>query len=125
MLYETLNPIRGKRRDDELLRLAEEEKDFEYRRLFIEEAEQDIIVSYSRSKLFEDIALVVLFVHALSIFMEGPLFGISLLFALILWVTSVFYKYQHQKFLKRTRNTLLFVDAVIKSTYGITLPKYL
>jgi len=125
MLYETLNPIRGKRRDDELLRLAEEEKDFEYRRLFIEEAEQDILVSYSRSKLFEDIALVVLFVHALSIFMEGPLFGISLLFAFILWVTSVFYKYQHQKFLKRTRNTLLFVDAVIKSTYGITLPKYL
>jgi hypothetical protein len=125
MEYETLNPIRGKRRDDELLRLAEEEKDFEYRRLFIEEAEQDILVSYSRSKLCEDIALLVLFIHALSIFKEGPLFGISLIFAFILWSISVFYKYQHQKFLKRTRNTLLFVDAVIESTYGITLPKYL
>ena len=116
---------RGKRRNEELTQLCEEEKDFEYRRLFIEEAELDMQVAYSRGQLFNDIALVVLFVTSLSIISARPVFELSLLIALTLWVISALYKRQHQKFIKRTHKTLLLVDNVIKSTYGITLPKYL
>ena len=120
-----LKLFRGKRKNLELTKLAEEEKDFEYRRLFIEESKLDIQVAFSRNKFFGDMAIFVLFVHALSIFIDGPIFGVSLIITLLLWGISLFYKHQHRKFIERTKLTLQLVDGVIKKTYGISLPKYL
>lgn len=123
--YETMELLRGKRRNEELTQLAIEEKDFEYRRLFIEESALDIQVAFSRSELCKDISSIFLFFAALAVISDGPMWGITLCLSAFFKLMSMFHLYHYKRFTKITRNTLLFVDGVIKSTYGITLPKYL
>ena len=120
-----LKLIRGKRKNAELTKLAEEQRDLEYRRLFVEESKLDIIVSYTRSKLFEYLAVSILIIHILCVFIGGASSGISFLIFIILFGTSLVYKIQNKRFICTTQATLQLVDGLIKNTYGISLPKYL
>ena len=114
-----------KRKEAELMKLAEEERDFEYRRLLIEETTLDIQVAYTRSAFFKDVFIVCLFFSALLVISEHlfteAFFGIAVVAVII----SLSYKRQYKKIVKKTHDTLLLVDGVIKETSGISLPKYL
>ena len=93
-VYETMELLRGKRRNEELTQLAIEEKDFEYRRLFIEESELDMQVAFSRSELYKDVSMIFLFFAALAVISDGPVWGITLCLFAFFKLMSIFHVYQ-------------------------------
>jgi len=112
--------IRGKRKNDQLIELAEAQRDFEYRRLLIEERELDLFVYHSRAKISNWISWMIIllslycFQHTtLSI----SLFTISLLFQLVKYFWNRKLQYTFQKYMF----SLKLVDGVIKNDYGISL----
>jgi hypothetical protein len=112
--------LRGKRKNDQLVELAEAQRDFEYRRLLIEERELDLFVYYSRATVSNWISWALIF---LSIFffqysvMFISLFIISLSFQLV----KYFWNRKLQNTFQKYIFSLKLVDGVIKNDYGISL----
>lgn len=124
--YNTLRFFRGKKKNAELTRLSDEERDFEYRRLFIEESEIDLHVAFSRGEIFKLLSWGVISLAVVSFFQFSSIAALFLLAtSLVLQLISVVFKYRFKKIAERTQFTLLIVDNVIQNTYGISLPKYL
>ena len=121
--YDRIRFFRGsKRKNAEMVRLAEAHLDFEYRRLLIQENELDLHVAFSKMIVWNWISWILLI---LSIFFTGnPTIFYGLMFASL---TSQIFSYKnkkHFKFVFRAYNlALLFVDAVIKNEYGVTMPE--
>lgn len=119
-IYETIRLFRGKRRVDELVKLSEEKRDFEFRRLFIEEIEQDLHVIFSWQTICGWISWV--FVFFSLIFFQSPLIFYSLIG--ISFISKTFSFFQKKKYLrvfKGYKFSLACVDSLIKKDYGITL----
>jgi hypothetical protein len=118
-VYESIKFFRGSKRNNaEMLRLAEAELDFEYRRLLIAENELDLHVAFSKMIVWKWLAWSFL---ALAIsFRQHPV--MSMVF-LGLAVLSLFFSYLNKRFFRfvmRGHNIALgFVDAVIFNKYGI------
>jgi hypothetical protein len=118
--YTTLRISRGKNRNAELVKLAEAKRDFEYRRLLIEEREADLHVFFSRKKVSEIISWI-LIIFALILY-QFPVFSISL------FSTSILFQFLKIYWGKRLANrikmylfSLKIVDIVIFEDYGILL----
>lgn len=111
---------RTKNRKAELIRLSEEQKDFEYRRLFIEEYKEKIHVNQSRYFVFERIAWILLSISVFSFkipIISLSIFGISILFKL----SSFICKTQYRKSIEEYNLGLTIVDSVIAKDYKINL----
>jgi hypothetical protein len=122
--YATLKLFRGKRKNVELERLSEEEKDFDYRRLLIEENEKDLHVFFSRKKVFEIVG-VILFACSLIAIKLSILSKVLLILATIALVVSLYNRRKYKKTVEKLQFCLMLVDHVIEQTYGFSLPKYL
>jgi len=120
--YETIRLFRGKRRVDELVKLSEEKRDFEFRRLFIEELEQDLHVIFSWQTIYGWIAWVFIF-FSILFFKNPSTFYLFVGISLIAKTFSFFQREKYKKVFKGYRFSLACVDSVIKKDYGITLPK--
>lgn len=120
--YETIRLFRGKRRVDELVKLSEEQRDFEFRRLFIEELEQDLHVIFSWQTIYGWIAWVFIF-FSLVFFKDPSTFYLLIGISLIAKTFSFFQREKYKKVFKGYRFSLACVDSVIKKDYGIVLPK--
>lgn len=122
--YTTLKLLRDKRKNEELERLSEEEKDFEYRRLLIEEREKDLHVIFSRSIVSKNLSYLLLGISILTITIT-PISKFFLILSFIMFGLTIFYKRKFNRTLNHFNFALMLVDHVIKKTYGISLPKYL
>lgn len=118
--YDTIKFFRGKERnDEEMQRLSDEKRDFEYRRLLIEENELDLHVAYSRTLVWHWLAWF--FLGFGVILIQNPIvFYILIGFGII----SEFFSYINKKyfqFVMRSYNLALsIVDSVIFTEYGIS-----
>ena len=111
---------RTKNRKTELIRLSKEQKDFEYRRLFIEEYKEIIEINQNRHFISKRIAWTLLFVAVFSIkvpVISSIIFGISLLFKLL----SIIFNILHKRSIEEYNIGLTIVDSVINKDYGINL----
>jgi hypothetical protein len=111
---------RTKNRKEELIRLSEEQKDFEYRRLFIEEYKEKILINKNRQFVSERISWAFLFLALF--FFQTPqisfiIFGISLIFKTV----SFIFKILHKRRIGEFNLGLVIVDSVINKDYGINL----
>ena len=117
---DTIKFFRGKERDNkEMQRLSDEKRDFEYRRLLIEENELDLHVAYSRMLVWRWFAWF--FLGFGVIFIQNPIvFYVLIGFGII----SEFFSYINKKyfqFVMRSYNLALsIVDSVIFTEYGIS-----
>ena len=119
--YNSIRIFRGKRKETELIKLADAEQDFEFRRLYISERELDLHVAFSRKLVCRILSWIFLSYSFLFIYYQIPsliLAGFSLL--LILW--SQYYHRLFKKTFKKYKLSLSFVDAVILNDYGIKMP---
>jgi len=118
--YKKLKLLRGKRRNEELISYSKQKKDFEYRRLFIEERNLDIQVILSRKFIADLLSLTFL---TLSLFqLNNPilfivLFGITF----ILKIYSLTCTKKFKKIYWIFSNSLKLIDSVILNEYGINL----
>lgn len=111
---------REKNRKTELIRLSKEQKDFEYRRLFIEEYNEKIQLNRNRHLFSKKIAWIFLFITILTIkipIISLIVFSISLLFKLF----SFIFKILHRKSIEEYNLGLTIVDSVIAKDYKINL----
>ncbi len=119
--YQTIRFFRGsKRKNSEMLRLAEARQDFEYRRLLIQENELDLHVYFSRMIVHNWLSWYFL---ALAIgFLSFPFISSIILgFALLTRILSLISKRKFQ-FVFRSHNlALAIVDSVILNEHGISL----
>lgn len=118
--YNSIKLFRGKRKNDELKSLAETKKDFEYRRLFIEERELDLHVFFSRKTIAEIISWGFVF---LSIcYFRHPNLALSMFgLSVIAKFYSIYCQKQLNKIYSIYVNILKLVDSVITKDYGISL----
>jgi len=121
--YDRIRFFRGsKRKNAEMMKLAEAHLDFEYRRLLIHENELDLHVAFSKTIVWNWISWT--FLVFSIFFIQNPIIFYGLMFA---FLTSQIFSYKnkkHFKFVFRAYNLALsFVDAVIKNEYGITMPE--
>ena len=120
--YETIRLFRGKRKGEELVMLSEAKRDFEFRRLFIEEVEQDLHVVFSRKIVSNWIAWI--FLSLSILFLQIPLIIFSLTaIACGMKLYSTYCQKKFQKIFRGYKFSLGCVDAVIQNDYGITMPK--
>ena len=117
--YTNLKFFRGSRRNNkEMLRLAEERQDFEYRRLLIYENELDLHVYFSRRIIWNRISwgLLILAICSLQFPVTAIIFiGLALVFRFFSWVSK-----KNFEFVFGSYNLALgFVDGVIKDKHGI------
>ncbi len=120
--YKTLRLVRGKRRCEELVMLSEAKRDFEFRRLYISEVEQDLHVIFSRSKISNWISWI--FLGLSGILMQFSI--VVLIFSGIACCMKLYSTYcqkRFEKIFKGYKFALGCVDAVIENNYGIILPK--
>lgn len=127
-IFRTYNTLRlvGKSKENELQKLGEEGKDFEYRRLLIEDTETALHVTFSRGVISKYLSWTFLYFAIMMIFFS--LFKISLILGVISIIFQIirsFYKFRFDKIIQVTLNTLLIIDHVIENRHGITMPKYL
>jgi len=119
--YQTIKFFRGsKRKNSEMLSLAESGQDFEYRRLLIEENELDLHVYFSRMTVHYWLSWYFL---AIAIgYLSFPLISCIILgFALLTKILSFINKRKFQ-FVFRSHNlALAIVDSVILNEHGISL----
>lgn len=117
--YNTLKFIREKKKRDELIKLSNEKKDFDYRRLLIEECEKDLHVIFSWKFLFEAFGILILIGNSFNYSKLSITFGI--LFLIIALLLNISYR----KTLIKYKKFITIVDKVIEDEHGISLPKYL
>jgi hypothetical protein len=119
--YESLRLIRGKRRLKELVILSEAKRDFEFRRLFISEIEQDLHVVFSREKVSDWVSWG--FLSLSLLFVPFSLFYVFISIATALRVYSIYCNKKFKKIFIGYKFALGCVDAVIENDYGIKMPK--
>ena len=117
--YDTFKLRRGERKNDELHRLSSINKDFEYRKLYIEERELDLHVFWSRARIANMIAWS--FLGLAVWFIQSPLlalcmFGLGVTAELI----SIRYRRLYYKVEKIYSRVLKIVESVIRDDYGIS-----
>jgi hypothetical protein len=122
--YSTLKLFRGERKNQELIKLSEEEMDFEYRRLLIEEREKDLHVAFSRCFISKNLSYILLGISLITVAIT-PISKIFLILSFFMFGLMLFYKRKFNKILINFNFALILVDHVIKETHGISLPKYL
>jgi len=118
--YDTLKLRRGERRNDELRKLSESNKDFDYRRLYVKERELDLHVFFSRKFIgnvagWSFLALAVCYFQ--YPFLALTMFGLSL-------AAKIYSEYNHQMYSKVNwiyTNCLRIVDSAIEKEYGISM----
>lgn len=118
--YTTLRIFRGRNRNNELVKLADAQKDFEYRRLLIEEREIDLHVFFSREKISEIISWILI--------LFSIMFYVLPILSIFLFLSSLFFQifkhYWRWRFIQRFKMymfSLKIVDSVIFNDYGISL----
>jgi len=119
--YQTIKFFRGKERNNaELQRLADENRDFEYRRLLIEENELDLHVAFSKMIVWKWLSWCFLGM-AVICFQCSIVAFIFLVMALLSQIFSILNK-RFFAFVFRGYNlTLSLVNCVIYDKYGISL----
>jgi hypothetical protein len=121
--YQTIKFFRGKKRNyAEMQRLADERKDFEYRRLLIEENELDLHVAFSKMIVWKWISWLFL-VASVICFGVQPMFYTLIALSFISQILSFRYKRFFQFVFRGHNLALNIVDSVIENEYGIILPK--
>jgi hypothetical protein len=115
--YETIRLVRGKRKGEELLKFSIAHQDFDFRRLFIAECEQDLHVFCSRKLVSNWLAWGFLMLSLLI----APYVFIGL--SCVMKIYSIYCLNKFKKVFRGYKLSLGFVDAVIQNDYGITLPK--
>ena len=119
--YQTIKFFRGsKRKNSEMLRLAETGQDFEYRRLLIEENELDLHVCFSRMTVYNWLSwsYLALAIGCLSFpFISSIMLG----FALLTRILSYISKRKFQFVLRSHKLALAIVISVILNEHGISL----
>jgi hypothetical protein len=113
--YDKLKLFRNKRRNSELLLLAETQQDFDYRKLLIEENEINLHVFFSRMIVANYLSW---FLLAASIYFI-PFLVLPL--AIVLRVFSYKSKKNFEKTYKSYQTVLSAVNLIIKREYGIQL----
>lgn len=121
--YKTLKFFRGKRKDNELKKLSKEKKDFQYRRLLIEECEKDLNTIFTKKIIFEIIGFLFLYLSLIN--HKTIFFNIFILVCVFFLFISLFQKRKYKKTLIKYKKSFIIVDNVIKKEYGISLPTYL
>jgi hypothetical protein len=112
--------LRGKRKNDLLNELSDAQRDFEYRRLYIEERELDLFVYYSRAKVSNWISWGFIFISLYCYQfpkLSAILFTLSIIFQIIRFV----WKRKLQRRFEMYMFSLKLIDGVIKNDYGISL----
>jgi len=105
--------------DKELKRLSDEQKDFEFRRLFIEESEKTLHVIESRHIVTKFIAWAFLIVAAIY---PTPLVSLyAIIVSVFLMVISMLFKKSYRKNSEGYQFGLIVVNSVIKQDYGISM----
>ncbi len=118
--YNSIRLFRGKRKEAELLKLADAERDFEFRRLYITERELDLHVAFSR----EIVCLFLSWIFLLQSYFFYQFNVLSIIFIIISTISFLSSQHYHSVFKKTFRKyklSLSFVDAVILNDYGINL----
>ena len=119
--YETLKFFRGKKRNNaEMQRLADENRDFEYRRLLIQENELDLHVAFSRMIIWHWMAWSFLAL-AICFLSTSIMFFIFIGLAILSQIFSIKNKKFFQFVLRSYNLALSIVDSVIFTEYGIQL----
>lgn len=119
--YDTIKFFRGRKRNNaEMLRLSDENRDFEYRRLLIEENELDLHVAFSKMIVLHWLAWSFL---ALAIcFYQIPIMVYTLIgLSILSQIFSIKYKRFFQFVFRSYNLALNIVDSVIFTEYGIKL----
>jgi hypothetical protein len=115
-----LQLFRGKKKNEELDRLSKEKKDFEFRRLYIEENEKTLHVIRSRRFVSMTFAwgflLITLFLSQLP-----TAFFISICITLLFLIFSLIFQWAYVRNDSEYKVGLIIVDTVIKQDYGISL----
>jgi len=121
--YQTIKFFRGRKRNyAEMQRLADERKDFEYRRLLIEENELDLHVAFSKMIVWKWISWFFL-VTSVFCFGTQSMFYSLIALSFISQILSFKYKRFFQFVFRGYNLALGIVDSVIENEYGIILPK--
>lgn len=118
--YDSIKLVRGKRRNDELNRLADEQQDFDFRKLFIEENELDLQVLFSRRVFSRWLSCSFL---AFTLFFLPHIVTTIILFGLAVLTRIISYIYK-RKFENRFRCysfSLRVVDYVILKDHDISV----
>jgi len=118
--YQTLKFFRGKERNNaEMQRLSDEGRDFDYRRLLIEENEYDMFIAFSKEIIWKRIAwsfLALAFIALQITTISFILIGLAILSLLFSYLNKRFFQ-----FIMRSHNIALgFVNGVIFDKYGIS-----
>jgi len=118
-----LKLFRGKKMDKELKRLSDEQKDFEFRSLFIEENEKSLHVIESRQIVSDYISWGLMAIAVIVLTMGStPLVSLYVFIAsLFLRLLSVLFKLSYKKTSEGYKFGLSIVDSVIKQDYGISM----
>ena len=118
--YQTLKFFRGtERKNAEMQKLSDEGRDFEYRKLLIEENELDMHVAFSKEIIWKRLSWCLLLMAICS-------FSISILMLAFLGlaILSQFFSFINKRFFQfvlRSHNIALgFVDGVIYNKYGVS-----
>lgn len=109
---------RKKNRKAELIRLSNEEKDFEYRNLFIKEYKELISINYNRHFISELIAWSLIFL-ASCYFQNIVIFLFVFILSLFFKVISYIFKMQYKKSIQKYNLGLTIINSVIYKEYGI------
>lgn len=120
--YENIRLFRGKRKDEELNRLADAQQDFDFRRLFIAEREQDLHVTFSRKMVSNWMAWGFLTISLLLFQFSGLMFTLIGISCAMKIYSNRCHK-QFKKIFKKYKNSLAVVDAVIQNDYGMSMPQ--
>jgi hypothetical protein len=118
--YHTIKFFRGKKRkNSEMLRLAEAKLDFDFRRLLIEESELDLHVYFSRMTVYNWLSWS--FLALVFSCLQYPLMSLILLGLAILSGIFSFINKRRFEFVFRSYNfALAILDSVIFNEYGIS-----
>jgi len=115
-----LQLFRGKKKNEELDRLSKEQKDFEFRRLYIEESKKTLHVI--RSRKFVSMSIAWAFLLVSGFLSQYPTaFFISIGIIILSLIVSILLQWAYVRNDSEYKVGLTIVDTVIKQDYGISL----
>ena len=115
-----LQLLRGKKKNEELDRLSKEKKDFEFRRLYIEESEKTLHVIKSR-KFVSTVFAWVFVLISVFLYQYPTVFFVLIGITVLSLIFSIILQWAYARNDVEYKVGLSIVDTVIKQDYGISL----
>ena len=122
--YNSLRFFYNNDKQKKLLELSDKNKDFEFRRLFIEISEEKLHVIFSWKTIFKYLAIILLFLSLIVYRADSNLFISLFSFSVTLKLVSDILWRKYKKCTVKVKFNLFIVDSVIFEQYGIKLPEW-